>query len=63
MELYTNYLYLVSINLIHRVKFQTKKIYFVIMSSVFNTEKHIDIKYVLYSSVCNITYYCRSFVP
>jgi hypothetical protein len=28
-----------------RVKFKTSKIYFVIMSSVFNTEKPIDIKY------------------
>eukprot|EP01032_Pedospumella_encystans_P012007 gene12007-13921_t len=35
----------------HRVKFRTSKIYFVIMSSVFNTEKHIDIKYDLKGSL------------
>mmetsp|Transcript_23038 Transcript_23038/g.38584 ORF Transcript_23038/g.38584 Transcript_23038/m.38584 type:complete len:705 (-) Transcript_23038:220-2334(-) len=36
----------------HRVKFKSgKKIYFVIMSSVFNTDKHIDIKYDLKGSL------------
>jgi hypothetical protein len=34
-----------------RVKFKTSKIYFVIMSSVFNTEKPIDIKYDLKGSL------------
>ena len=34
-----------------RVKFRTSKIYFVIMSSVFNTEKHIDVKFDLKGSL------------
>ena len=42
------YVYTIFFNTVNRVKFRTSKIYFVIMSSVFNTEKHIDIKYVFF---------------
>jgi hypothetical protein len=41
----------VAILAVHcRVKFKTSKIYFVIMSSVFNTDKPIDIKYA--AAIC-----------